>query len=360
MGDNLVIELLKLSFVFIALMGALYFVLKLLKSRMIPSKGMLQIVHYQPLGAKRGVAVVKVLKDYLLLGLTEEHISLLAKLNSAEIEQYLKDHGSDRTIPAPMPLNNIFSKIKGMFIRHGMVLLPLVCLLIPFIDPSSALAAPQQPAPTGTLFGLSTPLEIMVFLTLLSFLPAILVMTTCFTRIVVVLSFLRQALGTPQVPPTQVLIGLSLFITIFVMSPVIDRVYTEAYLPYSGKQINLEQAMNNASVPMKEFMLKQTREKDLALFLKMSKMERPATPMDLSMRVVIPAFAIGELKKAFEIGFLIFMPFLVIDMVVASVLLSMGMMMLPPVMVSLPFKLLLFVLVDGWQLVIGSLVAGYR
>ncbi|MCE5311922.1 MAG: flagellar type III secretion system pore protein FliP [Nitrospiraceae bacterium] len=358
MGDNLIIELLKLSFIFIALIGALYFVLRILKSRIMPSKGMLQIVHYQPLGTKKGVAVVKVLKDYLLLGMTDDHISLLAKLNAAEIEQYLRDHDIVRMQAGQFRFDGLFSKIKGLFSKN-MMLFPLACLIIPLIAPSLASAAPQ-PAPTGTLFGLSTPLEIMVFLTLLSFLPAILMMTTCFTRIVVVLSFLRQALGTAQVPPTQVIVGLSLFITIFVMSPVIDRVYSEAYVPYSSKQINLEQAMNNASVPMKEFMLKQTREKDLALFLKMSKMERPATPMDLSMRVVIPAFAIGELKKAFEIGFLIFMPFLVIDMVVASVLLSMGMMMLPPVMVSLPFKLLLFVLVDGWQLVIGSLIAGYR
>ncbi|MDX9714373.1 MAG: flagellar type III secretion system pore protein FliP [Dissulfurispiraceae bacterium] len=241
-----------------------------------------------------------------------------------------------------------------------MILFILALITGLLADPAAVLAAPPQAPATGTLFGLSTPLEIMVFITLLSFLPAILVMTTCFTRIVVVLSFMRQALGTAQVPPTQVIIGLSLFITIFVMSPVIDRVYTEAYVPYSTKQMNLEQALDTASVPMKEFMLKQTREKDLALFLNMSKMERPAKPMDLSMRVVIPAFAIGELKKAFEIGFLIYLPFLVIDMVVASVLLSMGMMMLPPVMVSLPFKLLLFVLVDGWQLVIGSIVAGYR
>ncbi|MBN2654449.1 MAG: flagellar type III secretion system pore protein FliP [Nitrospirae bacterium] len=241
-----------------------------------------------------------------------------------------------------------------------MAILILALITFIFADPSVSIAAPQPAPATGTLFGLSTPLEIMVFITLLSFLPALLVMTTCFTRIVIVLSFIRQALGTAQVPPTQVIVGLSLFITIFVMSPVIDRVYTEAYLPYSNKQMNLEQALDTASVPMKEFMLKQTREKDLALFLNMSKMERPTKPMDLSMRVVIPAFAIGELKKAFEIGFLIYLPFLVIDMVVASVLLSMGMMMLPPVMISLPFKLLLFVLVDGWQLVIGSLVAGYR
>ncbi|WP_442891715.1 flagellar type III secretion system pore protein FliP [Dissulfurispira sp.] len=235
-------------------------------------------------------------------------------------------------------------------------LLPIVACLLPDLS----FAAPAPPPPAGGFLGLTTPLELLLFLTLLSILPAILVMTTCFTRIVVVLSFLRHALGTPQVPPTQVIIGLSLFITLFVMSPVVDRIYADAYQPYTKKEINAEEALNRAGVPLKEFMLKQTREKDLALFLKMSKSERPATPMDLPMRVVIPAFAIGELKKAFEIGFLIFLPFLVIDMVVASVLLSMGMVMLPPIMVSMPFKLLLFVLVDGWDLLIGSLVGGFR
>ncbi|MCX8070506.1 MAG: flagellar type III secretion system pore protein FliP [Thermodesulfovibrionales bacterium] len=187
-----------------------------------------------------------------------------------------------------------------------------------------------------------------------------LVMTTCFIRIVVVFSFLRQAMGTPQVPPNTIVVGLALFITIFVMSPVIDKVYDEAYLPYTKKEITGETALQRAGEPLKEFMLKQTREKDLALFLKLSNSPRPDKPMDLPLRVVIPAFAIGELKKAFEISFLLFLPFLVLDMVVASVLLSMGMMMLPPVMVSMPFKLLLFVLVDGWGLLIGSLVGSFR
>lgn len=237
--------------------------------------------------------------------------------------------------------------------------LGIIAALILFADAALA-AAPQAAPPAGSFLGLSTPLEVLVFLTMLSLLPAILVMMTCFTRIVVVLSFVRQALGTPAVPPTQVIIGLALFITFFVMSPVVDSIYANAYSPYANKEIGAEEALSRAAEPLKEFMLKQTREKDLALFLKMSKMERPAKPMDLPLRVVVPAFSIGELKKAFEIGFLIFLPFLVIDMVVASILLSMGMMMLPPVMVSMPFKLLLFVLVDGWGLLIGSLVGGYR
>ncbi|MCX8028112.1 MAG: flagellar type III secretion system pore protein FliP [Thermodesulfovibrionales bacterium] len=242
-------------------------------------------------------------------------------------------------------------------------LLILSIILILLQSTSSFVFAAAQtpaPAPTGNILGLTSPLEVLLFLTLLSFLPAILVMTTCYIRVVVVFSFLRQAMGTPQVPPNTIIIGLALFITLFVMSPVVDKIYTDSYLPYTKKEINGETALQRASEPLKEFMLKQTREKDLALFLKLSNSERPAKPMDLPLRVVIPAFAIGELKKAFEISFLIFLPFLVLDMVVASILLSMGMMMLPPVMVSMPFKLLLFVLVDGWGLLIGSLVGSFR
>lgn len=241
------------------------------------------------------------------------------------------------------------------------LLVSSLTFFIIFIHTGIALSAPPPtPAPTGNILGLTSPLEVLLFLTLLSFLPAILVMTTCYIRIVVVFSFLRQAMGTPQVPPNTIIVGLALFITLFVMSPVVDKIYNVSYLPYTKKEINGETALERAAEPLKEFMLKQTREKDLALFLKLSNSERPAKPMDLPLRVVIPAFAIGELKKAFEISFLIFLPFLVLDMVVASILLSMGMMMLPPVMVSMPFKLLLFVLVDGWGLLIGSLVGSFR
>ncbi len=346
-------ELIKITVALLIVLGALYLLLRLLKQRVLPHKGMVEIVQYQPFGPKKGIAVVKVLKEYLVVGIADENISLLTRPNPADVEEALKQQSA---VSGQQSAGKIKDLIKRKFF-YIVALLPIAYCLLPALS----FAAPATPPPAGGgILGLTTPLEVLLFLTLLSILPAILVMTTCFTRIVVVLSFLRQALGTPQVPPTQVIIGLALFITLFVMSPVIDTIYTDAYQPYTKKQINAEEALNRAGVPLKEFMLKQTREKDLALFLKMSKAERPATPMDLSMRVVIPAFAIGELKKAFEIGFLIFLPFLVIDMVVASVLLSMGMMMLPPIMVSMPFKLLLFVLVDGWQLLIGSLVGGFR
>lgn len=338
-------ELIKVTVALLIVLGGLYLLLRFLRQRVLPNKGLIEIVQYQPFGPKKGIAIVKVLKEYLVLGIADESISILSKPNPSDVEEAMKQ---GPVTSSQKPGFRIKDFIKGKFF--------ILCLL--FTSP--AFAAPAPPPPAGGFLGLTTPLELLLFLTLLSILPAILVMTTCFTRIVVVLSFLRQALGTPQVPPTQVIIGLSLFITLFVMSPVVDRIYADAYQPYTKKEINAEEALNRAGVPLKEFMLKQTREKDLALFLKMSKSERPATPMDLPMRVVIPAFAIGELKKAFEIGFLIFLPFLVIDMVVASVLLSMGMMMLPPIMVSMPFKLLLFVLVDGWDLLIGSLIGGFK
>jgi len=203
-------------------------------------------------------------------------------------------------------------------------------------------------------------IEVFLLISFLSLLPAILIMFTSFTRVVVVLSFLRHALGGQQIPPNQVIIGLSIFLTFFIMSPTIDVVAKEAISPYMDKQITIQEAFKRAEPPLKGFMLRQTRKKDIALFLNISKDKTPQTPEDLSLRVVVPAFAISELKTAFEIGFLIFIPFLIIDMVVSCILLSMGMMMLPPVLISLPFKFLLFVLVDGWNLITGSLVRSFQ
>ncbi|HEY0268315.1 MAG TPA: flagellar type III secretion system pore protein FliP [Methyloradius sp.] len=202
-------------------------------------------------------------------------------------------------------------------------------------------------------------LQTLILLTSLSFLPAALLMMTGFTRIIIVLSLLRQALGTQSSPPTQVLVGLALFLTFFVMSPVLDKIYTDAYQPLSENKITMQEALEKGSVPLKNFMLKQTRESDLALFLKMSQTPPVESPDQISLRVLVPAFMTSELKTAFQIGFAIFIPFLIIDMVVASVLMSMGMMMVSPAIVALPFKLMLFVLVDGWQLLLGSLVQSF-
>jgi flagellar biosynthesis protein FliP len=202
-------------------------------------------------------------------------------------------------------------------------------------------------------------INVFLLISFLSLLPAVLIMFTSFTRIVVVLSLLRQALGGQQMPPNTVVIGLSLFLTFFIMSPTIDVIAKDSINPYIDKQISMKEALQKAEPPIKTFMLKQTREKDIALFLNISKEKAPKQPQDLPLKVVAPAFAISELKTAFEMGVLIFLPFLIIDMIIASVLLSMGMMMLPPVMISLPFKLLLFVLVDGWNLVVGSIVRSF-
>ncbi len=200
---------------------------------------------------------------------------------------------------------------------------------------------------------------VFFLISFLSLLPAMLIMFTSFTRIVVVLSLLRQAIGGHQIPPNPVIIGLAIFLTLFIMSPTIDTITKDSINPYLNKQITIQEALKNAEPSVKSFMLKQTRQKDIALFLNVAKEKVPAKAEEVPLRVIVPAFAISELKTAFEIGFLLFLPFLIIDMVVASILLSLGMMMLPPVLVSLPFKLLLFVLVDGWNLVVGSIVRSF-
>lgn len=212
---------------------------------------------------------------------------------------------------------------------------------------------------TSSPENVSTSVKLLLLLTVLSLAPSILVLMTCFTRIVVVLSFVRTALATQQMPPNQVIIGLSLFLTFFIMAPTLQEVNNDALTPLFNNEINLEQAYDKASIPFKEFMGEHTRQKDLALFLDYAKADRPASIQDIPLTALVPAYAISELKTAFQIGFMIFIPFLVIDMVVASVLMSMGMMMLPPVMISLPFKILLFVLVDGWYLVVKSLLQSF-
>jgi len=240
-----------------------------------------------------------------------------------------------------------------------LILLPLILL--------SSMAAEAAGMPTINI-GVSdsnepgqvaTSMKILFLLTILSLAPAILIMVTSFARIVIVLSFLRQAMGTQQMPPNQLLIGLALFLTFFIMAPVFTKINNEAIQPYFSNQISQDEAIRLGSAPLRKFMLSQTREKDLAMFVNLSKEERPRTINDVGTHLVVPAFILSELKTAFTIGFMIYVPFLVLDMVIASVLMSMGMMMLPPVMISLPFKLMLFVLVDGWYLVVGSLVRSF-
>ncbi|MDV2885261.1 MULTISPECIES: flagellar type III secretion system pore protein FliP [Alkalihalophilus] len=205
----------------------------------------------------------------------------------------------------------------------------------------------------------ATTIQLLIVLTVLSLAPGILILMTSFTRIVIVLSFVRQGLATQSMPPNQVLIGLALFLTFFIMAPIFAEVNEQALTPFLEGELTQEEALEQAAVPMKEFMAKHTREKDLALFMGYAGMDRPESLDDIPLTALIPAFAISELKTAFQIGFLIFVPFLVIDMIVASVLMSMGMMMLPPVMIALPFKILLFVLVDGWYLIVQSLLLSF-
>ena len=255
---------------------------------------------------------------------------------------------------------------SGISAKHALwaataAVLAAFCLLAPF---SSAWAqtAPSLPILVGSGGGgnsFSVPIQTLLFFTALSFLPAVLLMMTGFTRIVIVLSLMRQALGTQSAPPNQVIIGLSLFLTLFVMGPTLDRVYQEAYVPYSNNTMQFEEAIQKAEAPMRDFMVRQTRQSDYALFARLAKLEPGTQIEDAPFRVVVPSFVISELKTAFQIGFMIFIPFLIIDMVVSSILMSLGMMMLSPVLVALPFKIMLFVLADGWNLLIGSLASSF-
>ena len=253
--------------------------------------------------------------------------------------------------------------------RNGRIkCLVIVASILLFFGGTTTLLAqtPAIPRITIGVEGAQKPgdvavtLQILLLLTVLSLVPAIVVMMTSFTRIAIVFSFLRHGLGTQQSPPTQVVIGLSLFLTIFIMAPVGKKINDEALQPYLQGTINQTEAYNRAVEPIRDFMLRQIREKDLALFVNLAKMEKPESSTDLPTHIIIPAFIISEFRIAFQIGFLLYIPLLVLDMVIASVLLSMGMMMLPPMMISLPFKLILFVLVDGWYLIVGSIVAGFK
>ncbi|HEX2768932.1 MAG TPA: flagellar type III secretion system pore protein FliP [Geobacteraceae bacterium] len=242
----------------------------------------------------------------------------------------------------------------------------LTACLVFFLTAGAAWAAPLAlPTITVGVGKVSQPgdvsaiLQIFFLMTVLSLAPGLLIMTTSFTRTVVVLSFLRNAIGAQQAPSNQIIIGLSMFLTFFIMTPVWQQINSQALKPYKAGTITQEAAIKLAVAPVRKFMFSQTREKDIALFLSLSKTPRPGNPDDVPTLTLIPAFMISELRTAFQIGFLIYIPFLIVDMVVASVLMSMGMMMLPPVMISLPFKILLFILVDGWGLMIGSLVKSF-
>ena len=253
----------------------------------------------------------------------------------------------------------------GLLNAHGAAAGVGLALLLAVPHAAWAQAAPSNPGlplvvgqgAGGTSF--SVPIQTLLFFTALSFLPSLLLLMTGFTRIVIVLSLMRQAIGTQAAPPNQVIVGLSLFLTFFVMGPTIDKVYSDAWQPYAENRIAFDEALKRGEVPMRAFMLKQTRQADLMLFARLAKLEPETAGEQVPFKVLVPAFVTSELKSAFQIGFLIFIPFLIIDMIVASVLMSLGMMMLSPVLVALPFKLMLFVLADGWNLLLGSLAASF-
>lgn len=273
-----------------------------------------------------------------------------------------------KTRPGHPPDARKMSSARRRVLRRLSASAGVLAATLAVLLPAAGLA--QPPAVTTPYFTLGVApaddpsrgavvLQIFLLMTVLSLAPAILIMVTSFTRIVIVLSLLRRALGTMQLPSNQIVIGLALFLTVFIMAPVWQRIHQAALQPYLDQKISSQQALEQAAVPLREFMFKQTREKDLALFVDIAKLKRPQNPEDIPTSVLIPSFIISEVKTAFEIGLLLYVPFLIVDMVVAAVLLSMGMMMLPPVMVSLPFKLLLFVLADGWYLLVGSLVKSF-
>ena len=242
--------------------------------------------------------------------------------------------------------------IAAVFLLNGIVMSAATTIPIPKV--TMGVGAAETPA------DLVTSLQLLLMLTVLTLAPAIIMMTTSFVRVIIVLHFVVQALGLQQVPPNQVLVGLALFLTFFIMKPTYDDIMTNGINPFLEKKITQQQMYSNVEAPLKKFMLKQTRTKDLELFLKLSKVAPPANRQELPMNVVLPAFVVGEMTRGFEIGILIFIPFIIIDMVVATILMSLGMMMLPPISISMPFKLLLFVMVDGWSLIIDSLVRSFR
>lgn len=254
--------------------------------------------------------------------------------------------------------NKLYRKIR---LTSALLLVILVLTSVPVLAQTPAVPKITVGVDRAQNPGdVAVTLQILLLLTVLSLVPAIVVMMTSFTRISIVFSFLRHGLGTQQSPPTQVVIGLALFLTIFVMAPVGQEIHSQAIQPYLDGAIDQSQAYERAVTPLRDFMFRQTREKDIALFVNLARMEKPENQDDIPTHVIIPAFIISEIRIAFQIGFLLYIPLLVLDMVIASVLLSMGMMMLPPMMISLPFKLILFVLVDGWYLIVGSLVSGFK
>ncbi len=324
------------------------------------------------LGKERMVCMVKIADFVLILGVTNYNVTLLKRITDSEFDKMFKQQDDIESRTTKMTFADQYLKQLSKFFKRSnftkTVTVICIGIVLTFLLGGHAFAATENIIPNIDIKidgdtehgGLLNALGILALLTVLTIAPAILILTTSFTRIVIVFSFLRTSLGTQQTPPNQVLVGLALLLTFFVMSPTWTQVNELAISPYVSGEIVAQEAILAGQEPIKHFMLRQTREKDLALFAELSNENIVSSPEEMSLVQIVPAFAISELKTAFEMGFILFLPFLVIDMIVASTLMSMGMLMLPPVLISLPFKLLLFVLVDGWGLITKSLVASFR
>ncbi|QCI19664.1 flagellar biosynthetic protein FliP [Buchnera aphidicola (Brevicoryne brassicae)] len=322
----------------------------------------MKIIDRLSVGPHESIVIVQIEEVNLVLGVTSKHITHLHTISSIlktdRIKKKIDNSAFLKTNIFYRSLKNFFKKSwkKKMFYR----IIPFLFFLL--ICPN---VRAEIPGLTSHLLDdggqtWSVPVQTLVFLTSLTFLPAFLLMMTSFTRIVIVFGLLRNALGTPYAPPNQILIGLALFLTFFIMSPTFDKIYQEAYVPFSEEKISMEDAITKGSIPLKKFMLNQIRIPDLELFSKLAHISSYKNKDEIPMRILLPSFITSELKTAFQIGFTIFIPFLIIDLVVATVLMALGMMMVPPSTISLPFKLMLFVLVDGWQLLISSLAQSFN
>jgi len=314
----------------------------------------LRVLESAALGSRQRLHVVEVEGQRLLIGATETSVRLLHQLPP-------RPGDAEAEAEAAGPVASAAPRALLRLLSRAAPLLPLA-LVVPAA--AQAAGAPSGPELTLSLGGAAEPerisstLQIVGLLTLISVAPSVLLMATCFTRILVVLSLLRQATGIQQLPPNQVLVGLSLFTTLFVMAPVGEQIHAQALSPYMERQIDEREALARTLSPVRSFLLRHTRENDLELFVSLSSAPRPESASEAGITALLPAFMISELRTAFEIGFMIYLPFLVIDIVIASMLISMGMIVLPPVMISLPFKVMLFVLLDGWNLVLNALVKG--
>ncbi len=324
----------------------------------------LRVVESCALGPRQRLHVVEADGERMLVGSSEGGLTLLRRLPRAEPEpgrdrEPTEEAAAGAASRLPAPLRAVLRAGGLGLAAAGLAALghPVAAGAQEALSPATlSLALDGATAPEG----ISSSLEILALFTLVSIAPSILLMATCFTRVVIVLAFLRQAIGIQQLPPSQVLVGLALFTTLFVMAPVGDRIRVDAYEPYVAQEIDAATASQRALTPVRAFMLEHTRESDLDLFLEIAGLTEVETLEDVPLTTLLPAYMISELRTAFEIGFMIYLPFLVVDLVIASMLISMGMIVLPPIVISLPFKLMLFVLLDGWNLIVGSLVSGLR